>query len=154
MSLKFRNLDVTPEDPVDEWGVDGILTAMERGGLNHVHRIVHAMREDPHGVVAQDLEEAVGLTDNPVGQIMLDILAELRESPNQQVARRVRKAIDISGVSLREFAKTLGTSASRLSTYATGKVMPSAAMFLRIEELSRRLTRGIDIMPSRHIPDD
>ena len=32
-----------------------------------------------------------------------------------------------------EFAAGVGTSASRLSTYATGKVTPSAAMLLRIE---------------------
>jgi len=31
------------------------------------------------------------------------------------------------------FATQVGTSASRLSTYATGRVTPSAAMLVRIE---------------------
>jgi transcriptional regulator with XRE-family HTH domain len=32
-----------------------------------------------------------------------------------------------------EFAKNIGTSASRLSTYASGQVVPSATMLVRIE---------------------
>ena len=37
-----------------------------------------------------------------------------------------------------QFAESIGTSASRMSTYVTGKVTPSAAMLMRIEERARR----------------
>jgi transcriptional regulator with XRE-family HTH domain len=37
-----------------------------------------------------------------------------------------------------ELANRLGTSASRLSTYATGKVVPSAEMMERINDVSTR----------------
>jgi transcriptional regulator with XRE-family HTH domain len=37
-----------------------------------------------------------------------------------------------SGLSRAEFAARIGTSPSRLSTYATGKVVPSAAMLVRM----------------------
>jgi ribosome-binding protein aMBF1 (putative translation factor) len=50
-----------------------------------------------------------------------------------EVARRVRHAIESSGLTAADFAASIGTSASRLSTYANGKVIPSAAMLLRIE---------------------
>ena len=40
--LKFRNLNVTPEDPVDTWGVEGLLTAIERGGAVDWAKITHA----------------------------------------------------------------------------------------------------------------
>jgi transcriptional regulator with XRE-family HTH domain len=45
----------------------------------------------------------------------------------------VRHAIESSGLTAADFAASIGTSASRLSTYANGKVIPSAAMLLRIE---------------------
>jgi transcriptional regulator with XRE-family HTH domain len=35
------------------------------------------------------------------------------------------------------FADLVGTSASRLSTYMSGKVTPSAAMLVRIERMAR-----------------
>ncbi len=37
-----------------------------------------------------------------------------------------------------EFASRIGTSTSRLSTYAAGKVTPSAALMLRIRRLGLR----------------
>ena len=50
-----------------------------------------------------------------------------------EVADRVRKAITHSGLTSAQFANEVGTSASRLSTYATGSVTPSASMLIRIE---------------------
>lgn len=49
------------------------------------------------------------------------------------VAARVRDAIAASGLTASAFAAEVGTSASRLSTYASGRVTSSAAMLLRIE---------------------
>ncbi|MDR1151363.1 MAG: helix-turn-helix domain-containing protein [Bifidobacteriaceae bacterium] len=46
-------------------------------------------------------------------------------------------AIALSGLTAREFARRLGTSESRLSTYATGKVTPSATLLIRMENLAR-----------------
>lgn len=51
------------------------------------------------------------------------------------VARRIRDAIALSGLSQKEFANLMGTSASRLSTYASGKVCPSAAFLVRAEQV-------------------
>ncbi|MEZ5382628.1 MAG: helix-turn-helix transcriptional regulator [Microthrixaceae bacterium] len=49
------------------------------------------------------------------------------------VADRVRAAIGASGLTAAQFAELVGTSGSRLSTYVSGKVTPSAAMLVRIE---------------------
>ncbi len=57
--------------------------------------------------------------------------AETRE--RDEVALRVREAIARSGLTAAEFAKNIGTSASRLSTYASGQVVPSASMLVRVE---------------------
>ncbi|GAA3211063.1 helix-turn-helix domain-containing protein [Oerskovia jenensis] len=135
MALRFRNIDATPEDPVSEWGVEGISTAIERGYLPHWRRItraVQAVQADPDGPVAVDLEEALSIVDADSGAAMLlaQVLADARRGPEARVARLVRQALLRSGLSAKEFAAHVGTSPSRLSTYMTGKVVPSAAMLL------------------------
>jgi transcriptional regulator with XRE-family HTH domain len=55
-----------------------------------------------------------------------------------QVAAEVRTLIEESGLSRADFAAAIGSSASRLSTYATGRVTPSAALLLRMRRVARR----------------
>jgi hypothetical protein len=63
------------------------------------------------------------------------------------VAREIRRLVALSGLSQREFASYVGTSPSRLSTYATGKVTPSAAMMVRIQGVAQMLSeRARDIV--------
>ncbi|MGB4688928.1 MAG: helix-turn-helix transcriptional regulator [Candidatus Nanopelagicales bacterium] len=50
----------------------------------------------------------------------------------EQVASSVEAAVQGTGLTGAAFAELIGTSASRLSTYASGKVTPSAALMLRI----------------------
>lgn len=64
-------------------------------------------------------------------------------------AQRTQDAISWSGMSLREFATQVGTSASRLWTYATGKVFPSAPPFRKIERTARQLAHS----PPQHDGD-
>lgn len=33
MALSFRNVDADPSDPVESWPYEGLVTAVERGGL-------------------------------------------------------------------------------------------------------------------------
>ena len=54
--------------------------------------------------------------------------------------REVEALVSESGLSLAEFASRIGTSRSRLSTYRSGRVTPSAALLLRMERLVARLT--------------
>lgn len=53
-----------------------------------------------------------------------------------------------SGVSQASFAAALGTSQPRLSTYITGRVMPSAALLVRAQRLGDALQRvhGLHLM--------
>lgn len=67
---------------------------------------------------------------------MLSAAREATErSERQAVATEIAGLVDGSGFSRVEFASRIGTSASRLSTYATGKVMPSAALLLRMRRV-------------------
>ena len=55
---------------------------------------------------------------------------------------RVRSAVQRSGMTKAQFAASVGTSASRLSTYLSGKVVPSAALLMRIERTADRSLDG------------
>jgi ribosome-binding protein aMBF1 (putative translation factor) len=60
---------------------------------------------------------------------------EVDRADREEVAARVRAAVDRSGLTQAQFAALVGTSASRLSTYASGRVTPSASLLVRIERL-------------------
>jgi DNA-binding transcriptional regulator YiaG len=65
--------------------------------------------------------------------------ARQEERERLLVAREIRRLVAVSGLSQREFASYVGTSPSRLSTYATGKVVPSAALLVRMKGAARML---------------
>ncbi len=58
------------------------------------------------------------------------------DADRQEVAMEIRRLVAISGCSQRLFARYVGTSAPRLSTYVNGAVTPSAAMMLRISRFA------------------
>src|SRR5699024_8200490 len=70
--------------------------------------------------------------------------ARARESERAVVARRIRDLVEVSGLTRAEFARRAGTSESRLSTYCSGSVMPSAALMVRFERLASAAARVTD----------
>lgn len=58
---------------------------------------------------------------------------------NCVVAQGLEQALADSGLIQADFAAALGTSASRFSTYRTGKTMPTAAFYLRALRLASNL---------------
>jgi len=67
-----------------------------------------------------------------------------RDSARKEVARRLREVVAASGLSQQSFAALLGTSQPRLSSYLTGKVVPSATLFVRAERLGSSLEEQSD----------
>ena len=55
--LKFRNLDVSPDDPVEMWGVEGILCAFERGYVDDWRKIWRSIHVDKSQKVAEDVAQ-------------------------------------------------------------------------------------------------
>jgi hypothetical protein len=137
-TLRFRNITATPDDPVEQWGVEGILAAIDRGSLPHWRRIAAAVLIDPWGSVVADLEQALMLaSDAGVAATLRRTLAQARRdsevAARAEVRRRLQEFVERSGLTAAQFAQRLGTSASRMSTYLTGKVVPSAAVLVRSE---------------------
>jgi DNA-binding transcriptional regulator YiaG len=144
-ALKFRNITASPDDAVESWPFEGILAAVERGTLPDWRRLASAIRADPWGPVAQQVLEAIRLS-RPYGttELLEGVIERARrlaaDSEREEVASEVRNLIAGSGLSKQEFAERIGTSRSRLSTYMSGKVMPSAALMVRMRRAARHAT--------------
>ncbi len=147
--MTFRNLDVDADAPVEQWGVAGILTALERGGITQWRAIAAVVMADPWGRAARQLEQALACVDAESGfdesgvvytmrQVVTNSRSRAEADERRAVAGRVRDMVDRSGLPAGEFAARVGTSASRLSTYLSGKVCPSAAMMLRMDRVSSK----------------
>ena len=65
MTVQFRNLSVTPQAPVSAWGVEGILTAVERGDITDWRKVIRAARVDRE--VAADFAQALQLAEGRGG---------------------------------------------------------------------------------------
>jgi predicted XRE-type DNA-binding protein len=102
-----------------------------------------AIRSDPWGPVAQQVLEAVRLA-RPYGttelfEAVIDgARKEAVDSERAEVAAEVRQLVAGSGLSAQDFASRLGTSRSRLSTYMSGKVVPSATLMIRMRRAAGR----------------
>jgi DNA-binding transcriptional regulator YiaG len=126
---------------VETWPFEGILTAIERGTLPDWRRLAVAIRADPWGPVAQQVLEAIRLS-RPYGtaELLERVVADARklaaDSEREEVASEVRDLVTRSGLSKHDFAERIGTSRSRLSTYMSGKVVPSAALMVRMRRVS------------------
>ena len=53
--LVFRNLDVSPDDPVETWPYEAVATAIERGSLSDWRRLARAISQDPWGRLSEDV---------------------------------------------------------------------------------------------------
>lgn len=92
--------------------------------------------------------EAPEIADSPgVTASLRRVVERVRGGEEYDVAQRIRSAIGRSNLTAADFAAAIGTSASRLSTYATGAVTPSAALLQRIEREGRRRA---SLPPMRH----
>lgn len=141
MSLKFRNVDASPDSPVEQWPTEAVLTALERGSLRHWRRLARAIRDDPWGPVARRVEQALKV-NRPYGVAeLMERAIELArtdaaEAERVGVTAEIRRCLDQSGLNAAEFAERIGTSASRLSTYLNGRVTPSATMMVRMRKVA------------------
>jgi DNA-binding transcriptional regulator YiaG len=139
-ALRFRNLSASPDDPVETWPFEGVLAAVERGTLPDWRRLAKAIRADPWGQVAQQVLAAVRLS-RPYGtsELLEEVVGRARklaaDAEREEVAAEVRELVGRSGLAQQDFAARIGTSGSRLSTYMSGKVVPSAALMVRMRRV-------------------
>lgn len=143
-TLQFRNLSLTPDASVEDWGFEGLLAAIDRGGFRDWQRIAFVIEDRPWGPVARILEREVfdaAESSGVVGALRTVIAlarAEASVREQQVVAAELRDLFDASGLTRAQFADELGTSQSRLSTYLSGKVTPLATLVVRARTITAR----------------
>lgn len=146
--LSFRNVDADPADDVRTWPYEALVTAIDRGLVPDWQPIFAEIRRSPWGPVARRVERYLGYRETDGVSTLFRLAveqarADADRADRDDVATRIRTAVEASGLTNAEFASLVGTSASRLSTYLSGKVSPSAAMLLRMERAAGLLPRSV-----------
>lgn len=139
-AMTFRNVVAAPSDPVDTWPFEALAETLERGLVPDWQPVLAEIRRQPWGTVARRVGRWAQMSaGDPAARLFTLAIEHARrrreDDERHEVAQEVRQAIAASGMTAAEFASSIGTSASRLSTYATGRVVPSATMLVRIRHM-------------------
>jgi DNA-binding transcriptional regulator YiaG len=137
MTMRFRNLDFDITQSLDEWPAEAIETVMDRGSLSDWRRLAEAIRGNPWGPAARTAETVAGWDEHyGVDALMLNVVHHARASVTlkgrAEYAAQIRAWRTQTGMTLRQFARAAGTSASRLSDYENAKVAPTTDVLARL----------------------
>jgi hypothetical protein len=131
---------------VEFWPTAAIGAALECDDITVWKRIATALKRDPYGRTARQVEEVLDGT-RPVGiaKALWEVLersrAHLEANERAEVARHVALLIERSGLAQQEFAARIGVAPEELATYLDGSVSPSASLMIRIRRLSDRFVK-------------
>lgn len=137
-----------PEDrPVEFWPTSAIRSALQSGDIAVWQRIVVAIKRDPFGRTARQVEEVLSHRE-PVGvsKALEEVLVRSREhleaNERAEAARHIRMLLDRSGLSEQEFASRIGVPTEDLAQYVSGEVSPPASLMIRMRRLSERFAKN------------
>lgn len=143
------------DQPVEFWPTSAINAALERGDIGTWKKIAVALKRDPYGRTAHQVEEVLEKA-RPYGiaKALAEVLdrarAHLEANEREEVARHVRLLMERSGLGPREFASRIGVPVDELVAYLDAKVSPSASLMIRMRRLSDRFVK----VESRRLPDN
>lgn len=138
--------DRTADRPVEFWPTAAIRSALESGDIATWQQIVVAVKRDPYGRTARQVEEALeGTAPYGISRALAEVLARARAhleaDERAEVARHLRLLIQRSGLSEREFAPRIGVPVEDLLDYLAGTVSPPASLMIRVRRLSDRFVK-------------
>ncbi len=132
--------------PVEFWPTAAIRAALETDDLPVWQRIVAAIKRDPFGRTARQVEEVLQ-TARPYGvsKALAEVLIRTREhleaNERAEVARHIRALLDMSGLGPQEFASRIGVPSDDLASYLKGETSPSASLIVRMKKLADRFEK-------------
>jgi hypothetical protein len=134
------------DQPVEFWPTVAIRSALQGGDIDTWKRIAAALKRDPYGRTARQVEEVLeGTRPYGVSKALWEVLerarTHLEANERAEVARHVRLLIDRSGLGQQEFASRIGVAPEDLASYLDGSVSPSASLMIRIRRLSDRFVK-------------
>jgi hypothetical protein len=131
---------------VEFWPTAAIRAALETDDLTVWQRIVVAIKRDPYGRTARQVEEVLE-TARPYGvsKALSEVLTRTREhlEANEcaEVARHIKALMERSGLGPAEFASRIGVPAEEFGKYLSGAISPSASLMIRMRRLSDRFAK-------------
>jgi hypothetical protein len=134
------------DKPVEFWPTAAIREALETDELTVWQRIATAIKRDPYGRTARQVEEVLEST-RPYGvsKALSEVLTRTRENleANEcaEVARQIRVLLGRSGLKPQEFASRIGVPGDELAGYLEGKTSPPASLMVRMSRLSDRFAK-------------
>lgn len=134
------------DTPVEFWSTESIRAALQSGDITVWQRIVVAVKRDPFGRTARQVEEVLeSAAPYGVSQALTEVLNRARShmeaNERNEAARHVRILQERSGLSDREFASRIGVSPADLARYLDGTVSPAASLMIRMRRLSDRFAK-------------
>jgi hypothetical protein len=131
---------------VEFWSTSAIRSALQGGDIDTWKRIAAALKRDPYGRTARQVEEVLeGTRPYGISKALWEVLerarAHLDANERAEVARHVRLLIDRSGLGEQEFASRIGVPPEDLAAYLDGTLSPSASLMIRIRRLSDRFVK-------------
>jgi hypothetical protein len=138
---------VDAEQSLELWSTAAIGEALQNGDIDIWKRIAAAVRRDPYGRTACQVEE-VGerLPPNGVSKAMREVLYRARialeANERAELVRLMRSSIDRSGLNDHEFALRIGVKPEILASYLDGDLSPSACQIIRMQRLSKRFAKA------------
>ncbi len=141
-----ESMSSAEDRPVEFWPTSAIRSALQTGDITVWQRIVVAIKRDPFGRTARQVEEVLSHCD-PAGvskaldEVIVRSRAHLEANERAEVARHIRLLLDRSGLSEPEFASRVGLPTDDLTLYLNGKVSPPASLMIRMRRLSDRFAK-------------
>jgi hypothetical protein len=132
--------------PVEFWPTSSIRAALETDDLTVWQRIVGAIKRDPYGRTARQVEEVLETT-RPYGvslalaEVLTRTRANLEANECAEVARHVHLLLQRSGLGEQEFASRIGVPAAEFAAYLSGATSPAASLMIRMRRLSDRFAK-------------
>lgn len=134
------------DQPVEYWSTAAIRAALETDDLAVWQRIVAAIKRDPYGRTARQVEEVLE-TARPYGvsKALSEVLVRTREhleaAERAEVAHQVQALLRRSQLEPQEFASRIGVANEAFATYLEGRTSPPASLLLRMQRLSERFAK-------------
>jgi hypothetical protein len=132
--------------PVEFWPTAAIRAALETDDLTVWQRIVVAIKRDPYGRTARQVEEVLE-TARPYGvsKALSEVLTRTREhleaNERAEVGRHVQTLLERSGLGRDEFASRIGVPGKDFAAYLSGEKSPPASLMIRMRRLSDRFAK-------------
>lgn len=132
--------------PVEFWPTSSIRAALETDDLTVWQRIVGAIKRDPYGRTARQVEEVLE-TARPYGvsmalaEVLTRTRANLEANECAEIARHVHMLLQRSGLAEQEFASRIGVPTDEFAAYLAGSTSAAASLMIRMRRLSDRFAK-------------